>query len=438
MAGWTDGELRAAVRSYLAMLRAQEAGEQCSKAEQRRRLMAGPLRRRSPQSIEYRMRNISAVMDERGRPTISGYLPAENVGRAIRDRLWSLLQEESGMAAAKRPPMVFFNVGWMDEYRGLNPAERTLGNHGFLKEHQHGFESFNFLEVDGVVRGYRPGHEADLRIDRIGAARGDPAARGVLVVWLAREPRSGQTLVVGWYRDATVYRSSQYGPAGTRSVEGREAPYSAETKASEARVLPPLAREFRVESRRTSPNGFGQSPVWYGSDEVNERVWQYILSVGHAGAKRGVPIGRHRTRPPRNLDPELRRKVERAAVDHATAFYESPEGGLCKVVSVEVEGRGWDLEVAGDGVFLLVEVKGLQGSELVCELTPNEYEKMRAPEHRDRYVVYVVSNALSGPIASRFHHAGDGQWVTADGRRLVVKERTGAVLSLANPPPRKR
>lgn len=72
MAGWSDKELRSTVRAYLRMLDAQERDLPYSKAETRRRLLKGPLKGRTEASIEYRMRNIAAVLEEHGRSTRLG------------------------------------------------------------------------------------------------------------------------------------------------------------------------------------------------------------------------------------------------------------------------------------------------------------------------------------------------------------------------------
>ena len=100
---------------------------------------------------------------------------------------------------------------------------------------------------------------------------------------------------------------------------------------------------------------------------------------------------------------------------------------------MEAEAKGWDLEVHGGDEPILVEVKGLLGQTLVCELTPNEYEKMLKPENRERYIIYVVNNALAEgpavPIASVFAHAGGENWRTADGRDLVITPKVAAVLT---------
>ena len=101
--------------------------------------------------------------------------------------------------------------------------------------------------------------------------------------------------------------------------------------------------------------------------------------------------------------------------------------------SDESETVGWDLEVFCDGGPLLVEVKGLLGDRLVCELTPNEYAKMMMRANRSRYIVFVVNNALAAspasPIASVFEHVKGRIWRTGDGRELAIRETKAAILS---------
>ena len=77
---WTREEIVAAVSSYCDMLRKELAGEPFSKKETREQLREGPLKNRSDGSIDYLMQNISAVMQDMGRPIIQGYEPAQNVG----------------------------------------------------------------------------------------------------------------------------------------------------------------------------------------------------------------------------------------------------------------------------------------------------------------------------------------------------------------------
>jgi hypothetical protein len=449
VANWTEDELRATVSAYLGMLELEQKGTPFSKAGVRRALRKGALKARSEPSIEYRMRNISAVLADHGRPIIKGYLPAANVGDANRQALWSLVEAEEAKPGRPapplpapagavstprlqqpRPPMIYFNIGWMAGYAGVTSADLTKGAHGYLKEHAHGAEAFNFRPTAaGTVQGYRPpGTRQRAGIEALGVPPGATTATGVLVVWLAKEPASKRTLVVGWYRNATVHREAI---ELATEVNGERISYTAEATESDATLVPTALRTFQVMSSRVSPGaGFGQNPTWYGAEPVNAALWDYVQAYDarQQSLRRAAPLV-----PPKNADPELRRKVEKAAVAHATAYYEALLGSGYEVRSVEAEAKGWDLEVHGGEAPILVEVKGLLGQALACELTPNEYEKMLKPENRERYVIYVVNNALAEapavPIASVFEHAGGASWRTADGRDLVITPKVAAVLS---------
>ncbi len=433
MAEWSEGELRATVRAYLAMLDAERAGQPYSKAKARQELRQGALKGRSEPSIEYRMRNISAVLASHDQSTIKGYIPAANVGSAKAALLWQLIQAEAGLNE-DRPPIIYFNIGWMERYAGVSDTDETKGAHGYLQEHRHGAEAFNFAPTpEGRVRGYRPpGTRTRTDIAALGAPRGFDAIDGVLVVWLAREPASGRTLVVGWYRNATVYRVAREVDI---KVNGEPISCTAEAASDHATLVPPALRTFQVQSSRTSPGaGFGQSPTWYGAESVDAAVWLYVQGYD---ARRVLPIPTLAgpLAPPKNHDPELRRKVEKAAVAHAVAYFEALHGPACEIRSVETEAKGWDLEIYAAAKPLLVEVKGLIGPALACELTPNEYEKMMLSRNRARYVVYVVNNALAespaSPVASIFRHAGGKEWSTEDRRTLTITPKTGAVLTCA-------
>ncbi|MBU8545794.1 MULTISPECIES: protein NO VEIN domain-containing protein [Roseomonadaceae] len=337
--------------------------------------------------------------------------------------------------AGANPPIIYFNIGWMKRYAGTAPDDKTIGAHAYLNNHRYGDESYNFAPTAyGTVRGHRPpGSHEKTNITRMGAARTDAEIKGALVVWLAKEPGTRRTLIVGWYMNATVFRE---GRDGTVDLNDKRINYTAEARADGATLLPPIARTFEVQSSRLRPgSGFGQKPTWYGAEVVDKRVWSYIQTYGQSKEKQLISkTSAGNKTPPKNFDPELRRKVEKAAVEHAIGYYKAEFGGSCIVKSVETAAKGWDLEVYNSSDPLLVEVKGLLNAELVCELTANEYEKMMRPANRRSYVVYVVNNALVAPpaipIASifRYDEVRD-HWFTADGRMLVITKKTAAVLS---------
>lgn len=79
---WTDVEVEATVATYFQMLRMQEMGQNPNKAEHNRRLLQ-LLPARTIQSIEYKHRNISAVLLLYGAQPLVGYKPLQNFQRSL-------------------------------------------------------------------------------------------------------------------------------------------------------------------------------------------------------------------------------------------------------------------------------------------------------------------------------------------------------------------
>ena len=80
---WTDAEFLSAIATYGRMLRAEARGIPLQKSDVIGQLVTDLGRTKS--SIDYRMRNISAVLDELGRDWIDGYKPMRNYPRRLRE-----------------------------------------------------------------------------------------------------------------------------------------------------------------------------------------------------------------------------------------------------------------------------------------------------------------------------------------------------------------
>jgi len=110
---WSEGELAVAVEAYRQMAELEAMGEPYSK----RKVYRDLAKRfgRTEKSFEYRMQNISAVLDGLGKRWISGLKPAGNVGINVKSRIVALVKRwektdlsESGKVApykAKLPAM---------------------------------------------------------------------------------------------------------------------------------------------------------------------------------------------------------------------------------------------------------------------------------------------------------------------------------------------
>lgn len=87
------------MEAYVFLLRAELAGVALTEVTATKSLFSGLLESRNDTSVRYRMRNISAVVNEMGGSALSIYPPAENVGVNVRRQIRALLNENKGFQA---------------------------------------------------------------------------------------------------------------------------------------------------------------------------------------------------------------------------------------------------------------------------------------------------------------------------------------------------
>lgn len=126
---WTEDELKAAVGAYLEMLRLEQTGAEYSKTEFRRQLRANSIPNRTDSSIEFRMQNISSVLESMGRPRIAGYRPAGNVGPTSEPRIRSFIEKLSPPARTLPATTVSDIVGGVDKVMGVKAVFGPLHSH---------------------------------------------------------------------------------------------------------------------------------------------------------------------------------------------------------------------------------------------------------------------------------------------------------------------
>lgn len=88
---WSDGEVREVVHDYMSMLKQALAGQPYNKARHRRTLLPR-LSGRTAASVEFKHRNISAVLRDMGHLWVPGYLPAANYQKSIAAAVASWLE----------------------------------------------------------------------------------------------------------------------------------------------------------------------------------------------------------------------------------------------------------------------------------------------------------------------------------------------------------
>lgn len=330
--------------------------------------------------------------------------------------------------------MIFCRVGWMVRYCGLASGDKITGGGAFVEEHGYGHEIFNFQDCNETVYGYVQPPKGKLNISRLIRPRAtskETCVDDVLVVWVARSKKLDSNVVVGWYEHATLYREAQKPPPdANRDYKGEIFDYYASSATANVTLLPVDERLFKISLGK---GGMGQANVWYANDpdqhsEFRRSVLDFISSrVIHPAKQERKGIK------PTQADPLLRQRVERDAVKVTFNYYK--ELGYT-VDSVENDNVGWDLEAVYEGLKLLIEVKGLSGSDLSVELTPNEYAKMK--HNLDSYRLCVVTEALIQPKLSVFSWSSDTQrWEDQEGNPLCVREIVSARCRLDNKQKRK-
>jgi len=92
---WSEDEVRRTVADYFAMLESELLGRPYVKAE-RLRSLRPLLADRSPQAVEYKHANISAVLIELGYPYVGGYKPRGHYQALLADAVARYVEEHAG------------------------------------------------------------------------------------------------------------------------------------------------------------------------------------------------------------------------------------------------------------------------------------------------------------------------------------------------------
>ena len=180
--------------------------------------------------------------------------------------------------------IIFCNIGWMNYYNGIDGDSLERG--GEYNQHSIGHEVCNFSNNAGTLYGYvQP--TGQIKIERLGVRKKDESVSGVTVVWTAG-PKSGGTVVVGWYREATVFRAAQTiaKPSAIQKKNGVST-YRIMAPADKAVLLSVEPRELMIP--RAAKGGIGQSNVWFADKVESQEIVNRVNSLINEGAFRAFP-----------------------------------------------------------------------------------------------------------------------------------------------------
>ncbi len=209
---------------------------------------------------------------------------------------------------------LFCNVGWMEYYRGQDDNDNISGGGLHVDIEGHGFEVCNFAPYENQIYGYvrPPGPRID--INRLGAGTNDDFITNVNVIWTATHSERGR-VVVGWYKNATVYRGYQkFDIVPLFHKANHITGYRIVAEESNCELLPIERRTFQIPTR--VEGGMGQANVWYadrprGKATIKDLLNKYpsLLSPSSLAVSSDVPVYPDEIDPQEPLVEGARRRV---------------------------------------------------------------------------------------------------------------------------------
>lgn len=306
--------------------------------------------------------------------------------------------------------VIFARIGFMKYYQGPQIGDETPIAGGGYNREELGHEVFNFKPVGRNMYGYFHPHMKppyNINLKRIDPTSKDDYVENVLVIFFAKDPNGGGQVIVGWYKDARVYRSFQ---KPSNQPERNNFKFYITTTIDNATLLPINKRYYKIGHRlKTKEGNPGETNAFYTHDTKFERKasgpkndWieeaiDYVTN--YTGPKIILIKDEDKSVEESNAialevsqgfqsDSEIRRSIEKYAMHKCKEFYEN-NGYLLTDTSLN---QPYDFQAIKNKEELFIEVKGTQGSGEKIILTKNEVEMSKS--HGAKMILFVVSEII--------------------------------------------
>ncbi|MCF6355661.1 MAG: DUF3883 domain-containing protein [Candidatus Polarisedimenticolaceae bacterium] len=303
--------------------------------------------------------------------------------------------------------VLFARVGYMKFYKGPQIGDEKPIGGGSYNDSEIGGEAYNFTEINDCIYGYFQPHMKephDLNLQRIKKDFDGDLLNNVLVIWFATNPIEKGQIIIGWYKNATVYRHIQE----DENLTGREYKhYNIKVNSKDAFLLPISNRKYPVghNINKVKAGNPGQSNAFYQlkengqpkdfSEEVNEWV---LHAIDYVKNYKGMYLSGFENEVQENIttsthsfggqgfqsDVETRLMIEAYSMKLCQLYYEN-KGFEVKDVSANYP---YDLLIKKKGKTLFIEVKGTQTRAENIILTKNEVALSK--NHGEKMVLFIV------------------------------------------------
>jgi hypothetical protein len=181
-------------------------------------------------------------------------------------------------------PLLFCNISWMKHYAGRTSKDPPLGGGGFPVAEGYCGEECNFVPCDdGFVYGHfetiKGTEDRQVRIERLGAGLSDDHVAGLDIVWTAPTRGSEPRTVVGWSRNATLYRRRQLFGDDFPSEQHRRdeiGSYRVRASSDDVFLLPVRQRLMNLERGR---GWSGRTSWWFAEDSTDPAAAEFVAAM---------------------------------------------------------------------------------------------------------------------------------------------------------------
>lgn len=182
-------------------------------------------------------------------------------------------------------PIIFARIADMEYYRGITEKDKPHNGGAYVKETGGAHECYNFdyvIDEDGdfclgfvMLMGNASG-DRQIRLENIigcSTCKKDEMLEGVTVVWCATPENSKNTRVVGFYKNATVYRYPQFAEFKNDDGSVYVQQFNFFAKKEDCVLIPRHDRYTKIEwyiplSGKHGYNyGFGRSHIWFANSK---------------------------------------------------------------------------------------------------------------------------------------------------------------------------
>lgn len=171
--------------------------------------------------------------------------------------------------------IIFCNITWQKNYIGVTDdvkLRKTAG--GDKDENNETKESYNFQDYNGKCYGYVSNRGGSLQLERFEKATvNDDSVDNVLVIWVAKQSKTGKNVIVGWYKNATLYKYSQ--ECSPYGGIGRDLYFSIEAGSKDCFLLPESERKFEIPRATVVSKDMGmeRSNIWYAESGYAKTIF---------------------------------------------------------------------------------------------------------------------------------------------------------------------